>query len=364
MKVHPKPVIPAQVSGKLRHGLAHQTGTGYCIALAITMRCKPEMASIRNSPELAAVAVRWLNALRDKERDTLSNLFSVSEHIRYIGSGFDELWSGQILREGYADHADEVPDFTIESYEVEAFEAGNAGWATWVGELIFPEIGNVCTERFTWVFVLEQGSWKIAHVHVSNPTSNIEKLGVEHNAFDRLIAAAKEGYHHPADTDTVTVMFTDIAGSSSIASAVGDRTWADAIGRHLHELSQVIEQNGGRIVKTLGDGTMSIFSSAQNTLTAAMSIQRLTSLETDIPVLEVRIGMHTGDVVEANGDFFGTVVNKAARIAASANPRQILVSDATRSMVEGSPEFSFESPITIAIRGIEGNHSISTLIAS
>lgn len=322
------------------------------------------MASIRNSPELAAVAVRWLDAVKNKDRETLSNLFSASEHIRYIGSGFDEQWSGQILRDGYATHAEEIPAFTIENFEIEAFESGDVGWATWIAELQFPDVGTSCVERFSWVFVLEQGSWKIAHVHVSNPTSNVEKLGVEHSAFDRLIGAAKEDYCHPAGAETVTVMFTDIAGSSSIASAVGDRTWADAISRHLHELSQVIEDNGGRIVKTLGDGTMSIFSSARNTLSAAVSIQRLTTLVTENPALEVRIGIHTGDAVEANGDFFGTVVNKAARIAGTANPRQILVSDSTRSMVEGSPEFTFESPITIAIRGIDGNHSVSTLIAS
>ena len=93
----------------------------------------------------------------------------------------------------------------------------------------------------------------------------------------------------------------------------------------------------------------------------AKNIQNLEADEIDTLVLKVRIGIHTGDIIQSNGDFFGTVVNKAARIASSASPGQILVSDATRSMVEGSVEFTFESPITVALRGIEGNHSISTL---
>lgn len=319
------------------------------------------MDPIKPSPELAAVAARWLNALKNKQRETLTNMFSASEHIRYIGSSFNELWSGQILRNGYADHAEEIPEFTIENDAIEAFESSNTGWASWVGELRFPENDTACVERFTWVFVLEHGVWKIAHVHVSNPTSNIEKLGVEHTAFDRLISAAKEEFSAPSGEDTATVMFTDIADSSSIAATIGDRAWAKVISEHLRALSETIEGNGGKIVKTLGDGTMSSFSSARNALTSAISIQKLTRQESGGHVLEVRIGMHTGDVVQSNGDFFGTVVNKAARIAASASPGQILVSEASRSMVEGSPEFTFESPISVALRGIEGDHSISTL---
>ncbi len=316
---------------------------------------------IKDSPELAAVASRWLSALKNKERGALTNLFSVSEHISYIGSSFDEFWSGKMLRDGYADHADEVPDFAIKSFEVEALESNNFGWASWIGELHFPETGNVCIERFTWVFILEDGTWKIAHVHVSNPTSNIDNIGIEHRAFDALIQAANEGYNHISGEDTATVMFTDIADSSSIANSVGDRAWAVAINKHLEAVSEVIEENDGNIVKTLGDGTMSTFSSARAGMTAAKAIQILVTNAQREPQLKIRIGIHTGDVIKSNGDFFGTVVNKAARIATSANPGQILVSDVTRSMVESSGEFEFESPISVALRGIEGNHSISTL---
>ncbi len=302
-----------------------------------------------------------MNALKNKERGALTNLFSVSEHISYIGSSFDEFWSGKMLRDGYADHADEVPDFAIKSFEVEAFESNNFGWASWIGKLYFPETGNVCIQRFTWVFILEDGTWKIAHVHVSNPTSNIDNIGIEHRAFDALIQAAKEGYNHISGEGTATVMFTDIADSSSIANSVGDRAWAVAINKHLEAVSEVIEENDGNIVKTLGDGTMSTFSSARAGMTAAKAIQILVTNAQREPQLKIRIGIHTGDVIKSNGDFFGTVVNKAARIATSANPGQILVSDATRSMVESGGEFEFESPISVALRGIEGNHSISTL---
>ena len=319
------------------------------------------MSNIRPSPELAAVAIRWLKALRDKDHGALKNLFFASEHIRYVGSSYDEFWGGEILRDGYGDHADEVPDFTIEDVAAEAFECGQAGWATWRGEICFTATGSLSVERFSWVFLLEDGAWKIVQIHVSNPTSNIDKIGVEHSALDRLLQAAKEGFRPLSGSGTTTVMFTDIADSSAIANALGDLAWADAINRHLSAVADIIERQNGNVVKTLGDGTMSTFATAREAMATALEIQDLEQVDVALPSLRVRIGLHTGDVVESNGDFFGTVVNKAARIAASAGPGQILVSEATRAMVEGSKDFIFESPIKVALRGIEGEHLISTL---
>lgn len=316
---------------------------------------------IKESPELAAVASRWVAAIQNKDRSALTNLFSATEHVRYLGTAPGEFWSGAVLRDGFADHAEEIPDFVIRNVDIEAFECGNVGWASWIGEMQFDVEGSESIARYTWVFVLEDGAWKIAHVHVSNPTSNIDKMGIDHSALDELVLAAKEGYKLVGGEETATVMFTDIASSSSITNAVGDRVWASTINSHFETVTEAIEGNDGHIVKTLGDGTMSTFSSARAAMTAAKTIQKLVTEAEREPRLEVRIGIHTGDVIEADGDFFGNVVNKAARITAAANPGQILVSDVTRGMVESGGGFEFESPISVMLRGTEGNHSISTL---
>ena len=79
------------------------------------------------------------------------------------------------------------------------------------------------------------------------------------------------------------------------------------------------------------------------------------------PKLVVRIGMHTGDVIRAEDDLFGTVINKAARVASAANPGQISIADGARAMVANDEGFLFESPVGVMLRGLEGNHSISTL---
>jgi class 3 adenylate cyclase len=78
------------------------------------------------------------------------------------------------------------------------------------------------------------------------------------------------------------------------------------------------------------------------------------------PRLQIRIGLHTGDLVEQEGDVFGTVVNKAARVASSAAPSEIRLSEATRIMV-GTGEFGFSDKASVARKGLEGEHVIHKL---
>ena len=101
----------------------------------------------------------------------------------------------------------------------------------------------------------------------------------------------------------------------------------------------LVEAEGGRTVKSLGDdGTMSIFSSAS---AGGAAIQREMVEQSGEPKLGVRIGLHTGDVIEAQDDFLGTVANNAARSVALAEADEIRMSDATRIMVGSASGFQF-----------------------
>lgn len=316
---------------------------------------------INDSPELKAVVSRWLNALQTKDGNALTNLLSESEHLRYIGTDVNEFWSGMVVRQGYATHIEEIPEFNLTPTVLEAFECGNTGWASCVAELRVAGMKECYVERFSWVFVLEAGAWKIAQAHSSFPRTNLDTIGVEHLALDELIESARKDFDQYESEGTTTVMFTDIANSTAIASAVGDRVWASTINWHIESLSGVIEESGGNVVKTLGDGTMSTFASARGAMTAARIIQRRVNCSQREPGFKIRIGIHTGDVVQAKGDFFGNVVNKAARIASAADPAQILVSDATRVMVDSSGDFRFGDPVHVILRGITGDQIISVL---
>lgn len=312
------------------------------------------------SPELAAIARRFVNALQKADGRTLVGLLLDSEHLRYIGTAQDETWAGRLFRDTYSQHVAEIPPFEAHCERVDAFENGETGWAEWHGVLIF-EGRAPRPARVSWVFVLQDGQWRIVHCHFSLPVANQELGDFEHHAINNLLAALEEGDLDYGEEGVATIMFTDIANSTAITAALGDRTWSRTISRHMKTLTKMVEENGGTVVKTLGDGAMSSFGSTSRAMRAAISLQRMVAADDREPRLSVRIGLHTGDTIKAGGDFFGTVVNKAARIASAARPGQILVSEAARAMVSGGGEFDFDSIIRMRIRGIEGENDVSPL---
>ena len=332
-----------------------KTGLG---AYGVYFASRPTMIS--QSPELAAVAKRWLHAQEQKDHETLVGLFSGSEHLRYIGTGFDEFWAGEIVRTVYADHSSEIPPFKMQTEHIEGFENGPFGWVNWHGSLHFDHIDEPRPLRVTFVFTLENGSWKIVSAHLSTPRLNFEIAEFEHSAFRDLLEAAKHDLPEFGDQDTATIMFTDIVGSTSMNDQLGDAVWARTIGQHLQSVQTLVEANGGTVVKSLGDGTMSSFTSARQSVLAAIAIQKSIAAEETTPRLQVRIGIHTGDVIRAGDDFIGTVVNKAARITEAATAAQILVSSATSAMLKRD-EFEFGEAISLNIRGIGGTSTISPL---
>lgn len=316
---------------------------------------------IRPSPEIAAIVARWNDAVIRRDSDTLRNLLSASDDLRYVGSDEGEMWKGKVLRDGIGEHFREIPDFEQGPSEIEAFENGNTGWALWTGTFTFLSTSKVTAlHRITFVFTLEAGSWKIVHIHISNPMSNMEKMGTENSVLNRLVEAARDGFRLDQREGMASVMFTDIANSTAIAELLGDRIWTSVMQDHFAAVTDIIAAQGGQLVKSLGDGTMSSFPSARAALRAAVGIQRHNAARSSEPPLVLRIGLHTGDVIQTDHDFFGTVVNKAARIASAAGQGEILVSDAT-CLLAGHQEFALEAGQTVQLKGLEGDHVVHGL---
>lgn len=319
------------------------------------------MPQITPSPELVSIIERWMDAMSSKHGPAFANLLSASPYMKYVGSAEGEVWSGASVQQEFRNHAAEIPDLTATNTSIEAFQHGDTGWGLWFGVLQANASEVSAYFRVSFVFALEDAVWKIVQMHTSNPVSNLETFGHEHVALDQLLNAAREVAPQVGQSGIASVMFTDIANSSAIASAVGDAAWSSAIHSHLAMVRSDIEQNNGILVKSLGDGTMSTFSSARAAMSAAKAVQVNLSRARQEPELQVRIGIHTGDVVQADGDFFGTVVNKAARVAGAAGPGEIRVSEATKIMVGGASEFSFRDAAKITLKGLEGEHRIYRL---
>lgn len=319
-------------------------------------------AMTRPSTELLAVSRRWIDAIRFKRRNELRNILSGHDHLRFVGSGEGELWSGDAVREGIGDFFGVIPQFLKhEETFAEAFENGDSGWACLTHDIIFADQPDQTFHvRSTLIFALEDGVWKIVQRHGSVPVRNIEFTGVEQNAIADLVTAARKDFSLDQREGFASIMFTDIVNSSRLASMMGDRLWSSEVARHFATLRKIIEDANGQFVKSLGDGTMSSFPEPAQALHAARAILEATE-QSDGPAIALRIGIHTGNIFQTSDDFFGSVVNKAARITALAAPGEIQVSDNTRKMVSETQDYRFTNPTSVQLQGFEGEHLIHLL---
>jgi serine/threonine protein kinase len=176
---------------------------------------------------------------------------------------------------------------------------------------------------------------------------SIEKILEER---ERLDSAIKEKF-----TKVITVVFTDLKGSTTIAETEGDLVSRMLIKDQNDIVLPAIRDNKGVFVKSIGDGTLSYFENALDALRAAVSIQKgmdelNMSKKFKAPVL-MRIGMHTGRcVVEAN-DIFGDVVNTASRFESSADPGGILMSEDTYNALPDKSEIYCRFVKQVTLKG-------------
>lgn len=141
---------------------------------------------------------------------------------------------------------------------------------------------------------------------------------------------------HGLPTGTVTFLFTDIEGSTSLLQRLGD-AYPAVLEEHARIIRAAVEGAGGTVVSTEGDGSFCAFGSAPEAVEAAVNAQR--ELQTNTwehgEAVWVRMGIHTGEGVLGGDDYVGLDVHRTARIADAAHGGQILVSDTTRSLVGG-----------------------------
>lgn len=313
------------------------------------------------SAEVEAIVNRFMAARMEGDIERVKNLLSESAILRLIGTDEDEWAAGHDTVVGVMGaHWDALRVLGDTRLRLEAFENGDTAWAALEGRRVGEELEF--KYRVTFVLTLDRGSWKIVQIHYSVPVPNEEIFSVElnqtlSNLLEALQVDAGFTSFRESASDTSTILFTDIVGSTEITRSLGDREWSLVIGEHLSQLRQIVEQQRGSVVKTLGDGGMYVFSSASAALWAATGIQRAMQGSG----IAVRIGAHSGDVIRDRDDYLGLTVNKAARVAAAAQAGQILVSSTTAGLVDLS-EFQFAVPITVELEGFEGTHQLQPLI--
>ena len=169
---------------------------------------------------------------------------------------------------------------------------------------------------------------------------------------------------HAAPDGTVTILFSDIEGSTAMTERLGDRRAQAVLQAHNRIVRRELAAHGGFEVKSQGDGFMLAFRGARRALQCAIALQRAFATyngrQPDEPI-RVRIGLHTGEPIKEADDFFGKAVIQAARIASEARGGEILVSSLFRELTESAGEFCFGDRREVELKGLSGAHQLHSV---
>lgn len=163
-------------------------------------------------------------------------------------------------------------------------------------------------------------------------------------------------YAQPATDERVlmSILFTDIVGSTAIASRMGDVEWKQLLARHDHEARLVLERYKAKHFNSTGDGFMALFDGAGRAVNCAAALVEVA----ESVGLQIRAGVHTGEVQLLDADVRGVAVHEAARVMALADASEVLVSSSTHGLLSASPTLRFESRGSHELKGIDGPREI------
>lgn len=159
-----------------------------------------------------------------------------------------------------------------------------------------------------------------------------------------------------APQNEVTVLFADIVGSTRLYEILGDEVAEELISKTLKQLSTIIVECEGVIIKTIGDEVMSRFDQADNAVTAARKMHEFLADNT-APSREfqmaIRIGAHQGRIIENDGDIFGDTVNISARVAALARSGKTMITGYTHDQLPETTRDRCQHIMQTTVKGKE-----------
>lgn len=207
---------------------------------------------------------------------------------------------------------------------------------------VLPETGHYIALKVPSARVVEHSSGGGSHFHwygrreaiLAEVGRFLARIGEEEASFDRIL---------------VTVLFTDIVGSTEHAARLGDRSWRDLVERHHELVRTLLARYRGVEMDTAGDGFFAIFDGPARAVRCGVAAaEAVRSLD-----IEIRVGLHTGEVERIEEKVGGLSVSIGARVAALAGPSQVLVSQTVRDLMVGS-EITFDDHGSYELEGVPG----------
>jgi class 3 adenylate cyclase len=156
-----------------------------------------------------------------------------------------------------------------------------------------------------------------------------------------------------------TVLLSDIVASTQRASRLGDRRWRQLLNVHDELARRVVEEFGGRLVKTTGDGLLATFDGPGRGIRCAAALRD----ELGGIGVQLRVGLHTGEVELRDGDVGGIAVHIAARVMAAAGPGEIFASRTVGDLTVGS-DIVLDDRGTHRLRGVEGTWRLFAVVGA
>ena len=157
-----------------------------------------------------------------------------------------------------------------------------------------------------------------------------------------------------ATTENITVLFTDLVGSTELASSLTPEAGDEVRNKHFSALRQAIATSGGTEVKNLGDGLMVVFPAASAALACAVAMQQVVHRDNAgaYRTLGIRVGLSAGEAAMEDGDYFGDPVIEAARLCAKCDSGQILAAEVVRILGGRRSSHTFTSLGELELKGL------------
>jgi class 3 adenylate cyclase len=263
---------------------------------------------------------------------------------------------------------DEVRDFPggsrVEIFQLEDVVVGRTVWQPgWRWSEVVKAIAGTELCEYHHVGYSISGRFRVAMpdgTEMEIPPNHVYEIPSGHDAWvvgdEPWVAidwAGMRSFARPiagrGERVVATLVFTDIVGSTAIAERVGDDAWRELLAQHNELVRWELDRFRGREVTTTGDGFLATFDGAERAVLCALGISRASAAIG----LQIRAGVHTGEVEVVPGNLRGLAVHIAARILALAGPAEVVISWSTRDLLAGTA-LSFEDRGMHELKGIAG----------
>jgi class 3 adenylate cyclase len=229
---------------------------------------------------------------------------------------------------------------------------------------------HMALARLTGAMERYEGGLRVVQLHMSFPAAGQSEGQSWPTTMEAIATAVSEERPdlraQAAPDGTVTMLFTDIENSTVLTERLGDTQWLEVLRRHNAIVREQVKTNSCFEVKSQGDGFMIASQSARRALRCAIGVQQDLTRDNENAAepINVRMGLHTGEVLKDADDFFGKHVILASRIAGKARGGEILVSSLLKELTESSGEFNFGEPRDVELKGLSGTFRIYDVLWS